>query len=346
MMCCFYRMIRTMTFILAVALPVSLVADPANRLQLSVTPRFVEKRLLKVENNSIITFLAQSTNKDEDQIEVFARSGKKILSLNPFRSMEGAVGITLWDVSVGSTGLVAVAGVYANPSKRPAMALLTYSREGQLLRAYYIPPERSILKLEVDADESIWALGGGSDEKAPATVAMITKYDKRGNVLKDFLPRSDFPMDAKETGEGPDIGGQVSFGLTNERVWFWLPRPRQLVTLRKDGSDVQKFITGLPTWPGSDTPRDKVIAEAARASWLPSGEFLAEVIHKSQSLNKVGLHLWDPASDAWKLIPTDMTNSGVGRLWAVDQDQMVFVYRWAKRGETLFEIGWEPIRTY
>lgn len=213
---------------------------------------------IAVENGFVAIHLAGIVeNRETDQIEVFRWHGQKVVGLNLLQAVEGAHSMSVNEVSIGPTGLVAVIATLADSTLRLSEGLFLYDSNAESLNVFWLPEERGAVRLRVDEDENIWALGEGAGSKDPSTLPMITKYDKQGNILKEFLSRSEFPVHARLAEEGRDVGGSISFGLTDDRVWFWLPKDRQLVTLRKDGSDVQKVKTGLPSWPGGGEKSEK-----------------------------------------------------------------------------------------
>ncbi len=231
------------------------------------------------------------------------------------------------EVSIGPTGLVAVIATLADSTSRLAAGLFLYDPSAESLNVFWLPEWRSVVRLRVDKDENIWALGEGTESKDPSTLPMITKYDRKGNIVKEFLPRSEFPVHARLAEEGPDVGGSISFGLTHDRVWFWLPKDQQLVTLRKDGSDVQTVKTGLPSWPGGIVKSEKIQTVVyPHSTWLPPGRFLAMVRFRTESRSDhaVGLFEWQSSSATWRALPDiDPIKLG-GWFYGVDQDKMIF----------------------
>ncbi len=237
---------------LAISLPLALSAQQLTERAGFVLDGRIDYRGYRtaVENGFVAIHVACIVeNSETDQLEIFRWRGQKVVGLNLLKAVEGAHSMSVNEVSIGPTGLVAVIATLADSTSRLAAGLFLYDPSAESLNVFWLPEWRSVVRLRVDKDENIWALGEGTESKDPSTLPMITKYDRKGNIVKEFLPRSEFPVHARLAEEGPDVGGSISFGLTHDRVWFWLPKDQQLVTLRKDGSDVQTVKTGLPSWP-------------------------------------------------------------------------------------------------
>jgi len=256
----------------------------------------------KVENGRLISWQIVSESPRDAQIELFDQSGGQPLSLSPFQSFPGIKAISISDVSVAPSGTIAVAAVAVAADAAPASCLLVYSGAGQLLHAFRLPAEREPMRLELDENDRIWALGVGAGFKDPGDVPMVFAYDTDGNVVHEFLRRAQFAKDAQLTREGPFDGGAVSFGLAGDRVWFFLPASRQLVTLKRDGSDTQIVDTGLPSPLPSVNPVGLIHAQCRNASLLPSGRFLIQMNFTTESSVRNDLYEWDAGKRVWKAL--------------------------------------------
>ncbi|MEW5974163.1 MAG: hypothetical protein AB1898_00010 [Acidobacteriota bacterium] len=271
-------------------------------------------------------------NPDEDQLEVYNRDGSRKLSLNLLKSLPEARSLAIWDFSIGQSGLLAVGAVARSEKDELSSHLLIYDLSGQLLSAARLPAGKEVRKLEVDEDDSIWVMGAGSGGKDPKEVAMITRFGREGQVLEEFLPRSQFSLHAKSTEEAPEVGGRISFGLTKELVWMWLP-PGQLVTLRKDGSDVQIADTGLPRWPGPLDPPAHSRISVEGCFLLPSGRLLANVWFYSGEETSMVLSDWDPGTGEWHTIPRLAYDASDSSLFLVGVEQGEMAMSRAVKGD-------------
>lgn len=334
-------MAATVALILAANPGVALVAQQSpTRIAIGVSAP-PQGRGVKVENGYVVVWRLRTENRDEDQVGVFTRFGSKLLSLNPLRSVADARSVSIHDVSVGPTGLVAVAAVFVDSRQRPAASLLLYSSTGGLVHAFRMDPDKEIRKVEVDPQEEIWAFGMGAGGKDPATVSLLVNYDREGNVMEQFLPRSAFPLDAQVVEEGPGSGGEVSFGLADGKLWFWLPASRKLGTISRDGTGLRVFDTGLPYLPGFAGPSGRVETVVLRSYWIPPGRLLATARFHDESSGRSEIYEWVQATTSWKLIPRPETANPSAEFLTVDGNEMVLISFWPER--SVYELEWLPL---
>ncbi|HEV2380020.1 MAG TPA: hypothetical protein VG206_09525 [Terriglobia bacterium] len=256
---------------------------------------------LRVENGRVASWTVQTSDRGKDQVEVFDLNGAKQLSMNPLRSSADATRIAIWDVSVGSSGMVGIAADYSDESGRVSSALLLYSgADGSLLKAFSLPAEREIRKLQVGEGDRIWTLGMGSGAQDPAQVPAIIEYDSSGSVLKQFVPRSKLGTDAVILHEGMRFGGDVSFGIVSGWLWFYLPESRQLTRMRLDGSGLRNVtLPALPT-PSSSEVLETLVRVSSLASF---DRLVAHVSFREETRNESGLFEWTEATNSWKSLP-------------------------------------------
>lgn len=152
-----------------------------------------ERRTFKVQNDFVVVWQRRWSDRSRDQVELFNGLGERLFTLNPLKSVQGAIEMSIWDVAVGPTGLLAVAAVFADEEERHSASLLLYSSTGGLIRAYSLDPERMIRRLAVDEDENIWALGENWGDEDPALVPMVFKYNRNGEVVGRYVPRVESP---------------------------------------------------------------------------------------------------------------------------------------------------------
>lgn len=247
--------------------------------------------------------------------------------------------MAVWDVSVGPSGLVAVAAVVVGPGGPPVATLLIYGAGHRLQTALALEPWREIVELQVDTDGSIWALGAGAGGKDPALVPTVMRFDSGGRV-KDFLPRASLPSNAPLTEQGIIEGGAVGFGLTAERVWLYLPLGWSLITMKKDGSGVTITPTGEPSSPfpysGSETPTVLI----QRSSLLPGGDFLAHWKFKTPSSFHSGLYNWRQSA-GWVVVTGPGASSRPERFLGIDGDRLVA--QLLGSDDHAVELRWDPL---
>lgn len=310
----------------------------SDRVVLQAPPHEGGRWGLKVENGFLVAYNGSTEDSTRDQIYVLDWTGRLLRSLNPLGSAAGATSITIWDVSIAPTGVLAVNAVFRSGAGELFAALLTYDYRGNLQRSFALD-QGEFNKIELDEQGNIWGLGHGALGDDAASLPVIFEYDPKGTLLNQFLRRSQFPRDAKHINEGMGHGGFAAFGLAPGMVWFWLPESRQLVTMKRDGSDVKIVNTGLPAWSEPNKPEGDMEVEIETAQTLPSGQLLFEAFFRSKSghNNKRALFLWD---GAWKRIAFKEIDSFSATLVGVNGSQLVLL----KQGSPLWEIRQAPLQ--
>jgi hypothetical protein len=120
--------------------------------------------------------------------------------------------------------------------------LLYYDWHGTLTQAVSVHP--SIERLEVDEDGNVWALLDGDGDAGPAKSPVIAVF-KGDRIIKSFLNWTYFPHHADGIEEGPKADGAPAFGITPERVWFWLPG-YDVFSFDRDGGNITRIPMKLP----------------------------------------------------------------------------------------------------
>ena len=269
-------------------------------------------RSVKALDHSTILWDIKSTASDQPQVEVFSRDGVRTHRIGVLRSVPEATSVGIWDLSVDAVGNVAVAAVFSRPECRREPTLLLYNRGGQLRNAIGLADGRSISRLEFDDDGSIWALGHHSGTLNPAETRMLFHYSSDGRELGAFVSRDQFPEDAEFTEEGSRFGGAPGMGVTEDLVWFWLPASQRLATMRKDGSSLAIYTTGLPDTAdtAASSGAEERRTEVSRVALTPSGELLAQasVFGPIAALDS-GIFRWSLA-EGWEKIESPHVPQG------------------------------------
>jgi hypothetical protein len=127
---------------------------------------------------------------------------------------------------------------------------------------------------------------------------MLFHYDGDGKPIGSFIPRSEFPVDAQSTLEGPTEGGAPALGLTEDAVWFWLPGSQRLTVLNKDGTQLGSYLTGRPGMSTLPQPDSTVHPEVVGATLLPDGRLLAQaVVAGPDGHPRSGIYAWTQSED-------------------------------------------------
>jgi len=225
---------------------------PAGQAVIGLDPSFyAQGPRLKAENGMVILWAPTAKGSPDSQIQVFDSEGRETMSLNLLESLPEAKNVVISDVSVSPGGTVAVGAQVFTKKDRGKSKLLLLDSAGHLYNSIAFDTGLGVVKLEVDDDQNIWVLRLGAGMGDPAKIPVLAKYDRDGNLTDEFLHFSDFTKDAQIVHGGLALGGDVCMGVTQARVWFWMPSSRELVTVFRDGSGLQRVSTGLPAWPGA-----------------------------------------------------------------------------------------------
>jgi hypothetical protein len=318
------------------------MASAPRRLGINLSAPF-GGRNIKAENKVIAIWRIRSANRTENQLEIFDLAGTRLLAVPVLNAVPEARELAIWDVSVGKDGQVAIAAVIRDLEDRRTAALLLYSNQGELLRRVRLEEGAGIRHLEFDADGNIWTLGMGAGSKDPGLLPMVFKYSKDGNELGRYVPRSEFPDDARTIQEGRTIGDSA-FGISADRIWFWLPKSRKLATMRRDGSGFEVLSPTLPVPPGSVRTRDATQTVFGKTSLLRSDLLVAEFHFVTKTLHRVGIYQWQKATGEWAPILQGSTTSEERKvLIGIDNNQAVFMY--PKPQALRAELEWVPLPT-
>lgn len=296
---------------------------------------------VKIDNGYVIVLSRPNASKRAHRILLYDRSGDRLARVDPLEAAEGAEDLAVWDVSVGPSGLLAVAAVAVGRTRGNVATLLIYGGGNRLVTALGLEPWREIVKLQVDSDGSIWALGAGAGGKDPALVPAIMRFDSRGQV-KDFLPRATLPSrNAIVTEQGIAEGGDIGFGLTAQQVWLYLPLSRSLVTMNKDGGGVTVTPTGEPAVPFSYSTSELPTVLVQRSALLPAEELVAHWKFKTPSSFHSGLYSWRQ-STGWLPVSGPAVSTRTERFLGIDGDCLVT--QLLGTDEQRVELRWSRLR--
>src|SRR5262249_43510417 len=190
-------------------------------------------------------------------------------------------------VSVGKSGLIAVSLVAVAEHVDPIAMLLVYDSKGVMIRAKKLEKGGELGKIRVDSDDSIWALrldlGGQPDDD------VYTFYQFTSDLVsaKGFCTRRELGIGNGRIKSTVREVGVLSFGITDAKVWCWLPETQELLLFSKDALTLSRFHTGLPKFPNSDIVRRRI----NKGIMTDTGELVAPVgfLAKTRAESKVHL---------------------------------------------------------
>jgi hypothetical protein len=249
----------------------------------------------KAENGLILSFRSGIwKDASVSQINIADGQGRSLLDLNVLRAVPEADGVSVYDVSARPSQLVSVAAVFTKgQGVRPADTLLLYDFQGNLLSALALEPSREIDALEIDDQLNIWTVTAHADEKDPSTVPLVVEYSQNGKVIRELLPRKEFPLQAEIIKQNPTIGPLAS-GCAKGVFWFWLPGSTDLVAIRTSDGAVTRMQTGLPS------PSNGHTLIPLRFTRDDFGEVVAEMREEGQNVKpRLAYYAWSPETKSW-----------------------------------------------
>jgi hypothetical protein len=246
----------------------------------------------KAENGMILSWRSMAREAGPAQVDVSDKYGNHLLSLNLLRLVPDAATVDISDVSA-VPGLIAAAVAYVSKKGsaqvRPTSALVLFDFSGNLVSFLSVAPWRDALRIELDADSTIWALNSIRDESnAARSSSMLVEYSAKGAVFKELLPRTSFPSHANEILGNSEIGF-AAMGRDGGTVWFWLPGSTEFVTVDGSGGAPSVVKTGLPS---SRRPLRPVSFARDR-----SGALIAEFGERESS--QLVYYAWSPSARSW-----------------------------------------------
>ncbi len=197
----------------------------------------------RAENGLILSWKGNQSD-PKDEIKVYDLSGKVVAHFGLLALVPEAKSVSIHDVSAQPGQGIAVAAVYVKPAGVEA-SLLLFGFDGKLRSAFALAPTREIGLLALDDKSNIWTVTVGAGGQPPSAVPMIVEYDSSGREIRKLLTRDTFSTHAQLI-RMTSVSGHPNMGYDSGTVWFWLPSTTDLVTIKSDTGEVNRFTTGLP----------------------------------------------------------------------------------------------------
>lgn len=146
----------------------------------------------------------------------------------------------VYDVTAIPSRGVAMAVTFQKGKHDLTYRILSYDRDAKLRKVWNMYPYHHVL-VAADTDGNIYAFGDRADVSDPSSVPdypVLIKYSARGKVLKEFLHRGDFPLDAefsKDFPLMPQNKGQHFLLLTKDLLVFYFATTGELFEFNFEG---------------------------------------------------------------------------------------------------------------
>jgi hypothetical protein len=269
----------------------------------------------KYENGMILSWHSMASDAGSSQVDISDKNGNHLASLDVLRLVPEAAKVDISDVSA-IRGLIAVAAAYISKNGsaqvRPASALILFDFSGNVVSFLSVAPWRDALRIELDTNSNIWALGSNADDSKPAgSGSMLVEYSQKGAVLKELLPRSLFPTHADEIKGNTEIG-YAAMGRNAGTLWFWLPGSTDFVTMESSGGAPSMLKTGLPS---SNKPLHPVSISRDN-----SGSLIAQF--REDDSSQAVYYRWSPSNKSWARFEPGVCAGG----WLVGGDETERIY--------------------
>jgi hypothetical protein len=208
----------------------------------------------KMSDGLLLHWNSNAKDRSRDAIEAFDRNGVRIWGVNIYKLLPSAKEVSIHDVAVRRNESIAIAAVSVENGGVRSW-LLRLGWDGRLAHKTGLDAVTEIGWLDFDEAGNVWGLTDYLGEKVrkdtiyngtPCPLGpLILVFNPEGKIVKTLLKQANFPDSLRE---GPDIG-QVTFGLTNDEVWFWQPARHRMVITDREGSGIQRIsIRHARTW--------------------------------------------------------------------------------------------------
>ena len=289
----------------------------------------------KLTNGFFVAWAPNSPN-----LEVFDRNGSRVAILNILTNFPKDRAVSIYDAAVQpGRAIVVAACLVAREKEEVRGTLLYYDWHGALTQA--VDLARSINLLDVDEDGNVWALFNGAGDGGPAKSPVIAIF-RGGRIIKSFLNWSYFPHHDYEIDTGRKANGFPAFGITPERVWFWLPGC-EVFSFDRDGGNLTRLRMKLPK-PSGVLPafagyRDEPLVKAQRCAMTVDGRFVVQV--QSRAVNvEPGLYILGKKGMSRYPIDRDGAQRNA-LLLGLDNSDLVFAQYDRSRSE--YQIFWKHL---
>lgn len=265
---------------------------------------------------------------------IFDASGSEVLAITPHVDV-GAVRFAIYSVSINpASDLVILSGAAQPVSGENYGTILFYSTQGVLLNEVRTG-RRLPLGTAIDASGNVWVFfPNPADQTKPQDYKVLDCYSPKGVLLKQVLWRSQLPAQVDLGGEGPELGGLFSFGVTTDGIYIFIPQTHQLFEADFDGI-LKKSISILkpemaPRASEGDVEVDYAMLDCLAVS--RSGEVLGyyeeHFWQGGQENFAFGLFRLNRASGRWELLGEIFDRPVPGRLLGVTRnDKLVYLVR-------------------
>jgi len=221
----------------------------------SVHSLLPEPGRFKMSDGLLLHWNGNANGRGRDAIEAFDRHGVRVFGIDIYKLLPSAKRISIDDIAVRRNQSIAIAAVSREKNDQTRAWLLQLGWDARLGRMTDLDAAKSIGWLDFDESGNVWGLTDYLGEKVRRDTIyngvrcplgpLILVFNPEGKIVKSLLNQVDFPDSLQEA---PAIG-QVAFGLTNDRVWFWQPaRHRMIVTDREGGHARKISIPHARTW--------------------------------------------------------------------------------------------------
>jgi hypothetical protein len=221
----------------------------------SVHSLLPEAGRFKMSDGLLLHWNGNANDRSRDAIEAFDRNGARVFGIDIYKLLPSAKTISIDDIAVRRSQSIAIAAVTVEKNDQTRSWLLQLGWDARLGVMTELDAAKSIGWLDFDDSGNIWGLTDYEGEKVrkdtiyngvPCPLGpLILVFNPEGKIVKSLLKQVDFPDGMQEAS----AIGQVTFGLTSDKVWFWQPAKHRMIVTDREGGDVRKIsIPHARTW--------------------------------------------------------------------------------------------------
>lgn len=287
--------------------------------------------LTSVENGYAVFMQDVPAKQNTQRVHLHRLVDGSRATMDPLVHVTEADEIYVRDVSVGKSGVVALATIALSktqPTETIVALLLLYDTRGNLLSAQRLLGQgQSILRLKVDDDNTIWAVSRGTKSGDPLSTPLLYKYTHLGASVSVIYTRASVPEISLLSPYVRGVGS-LSFGMTQESVYCWVPQMQAMLIMAKNGSGVSRVPLAVPR-PADVAPQSHPMV--FRMYLTEGGNAIADVLCQVPCDPDLkpsrATFAYDVTQGTWRKLQYDLPSVPVA-LVGVDGERPIFMSRW------------------
>lgn len=317
---------KTLTGLFAFLLGSSLPAQPPDAAMTWLGKPFAKdpKRFLyRWDGERHALLLYRNVNdRDEPAIRAYEGALRLTTTIVPLKDFADGKSLSVWSAAAGPEGHILLVGVLQRDKDRLSHVLLTYDRNGKLLKVWDVLPYHHHA-IAAGQDGSVFAFGHRVDRKERDPVyPLLIKYSSHGTIVGEYLLSSEFP-----TGADVLDGGLHQLEVWGDRVILFVGGANEVIQLTQRGKLGRRLrLADLHDLIAVETGT-KAVALTTFAQQSGAEGFVAQALAWSKEASKQGSRTVLRISrdmTAWSRVEGSDTPADTPFV-GLDQDRLLFL---------------------